>query len=38
MGNDEQLASQLVVWTSIGSLVTIFLFSCILMGTGLMVI
>ena len=38
MGNDEQLASQLVVWTSIGSLVTIFLFVCIMMGTGLLLV
>ena len=38
MGNDEQLASQLVVWTSVGSLVTIFLFVCFLMGTGLLMI
>lgn len=36
MGNDEQLASQLVVWTSIGSLISIFLFACFMMGTGLL--
>ena len=36
MGNDEQLASQLVVWTSVGSLVTIFVFVCIMMRTGLL--
>lgn len=34
MGNDEQLAAQLVVWTSIASIVTVFVFSCILMSTG----
>lgn len=38
MGNDEQLASQLVVWTSVGSLITIFLLVCFMMGTGLLVI
>ena len=38
MDNDEQLAAQLVVWTSIGSTVTIFLAVCILMGTGLLVL
>ena len=38
MGNDEQLASQLVVWTSVGSLISIFLFACVMMGTGLLVI
>lgn len=38
MGNDEQLATQLVVWTSIGSIVTIFLQVCILMGAGLLVV
>lgn len=36
MKNDEQLATQLVVWTSIGSIVTIFLQVCILMAMGLM--
>ena len=34
MGGDEQLAAQLVVWTSIASIVTIFVFSCILMSAG----
>lgn len=34
MGNDEQLAAQLVVWTSIVSIITVFIFSCILMATG----
>lgn len=38
MGNDEQLATQLVVWTSIGSIVTVFLTVCILMGTGLLAV
>jgi predicted permease len=35
MKNDEQLATQLVVWTTLFSGVTIFLISCILMATGL---
>ena len=35
MGNDEQLATQLIVWTSICSVGTMFLTACILMGTGL---
>lgn len=34
MKNDEQLATQLVVWTSIGSMVTIFVTVCILMAFG----
>lgn len=38
MGNDKQLATQLVVWTSVASIATIFLTVCILMGTGLMII
>ena len=38
MGSDEQLATQLVMWTSIGSVVTIFLASCILMACGLIVV
>ena len=38
MGNDEQLATQLVVWTSIGSIITIFLLVCILMATGMLVV
>ncbi|MGN0505088.1 MAG: AEC family transporter [Lachnospiraceae bacterium] len=38
MGNDEQLATQLVVWTSIGSIFTIFLQVCILMAAGLLVV
>jgi len=36
MGGDEQLATQLVVWTSILSIVTIFLQVCILMAFGLL--
>lgn len=36
MGNDEQLATQLVVWTSICSIVTIFLTVCVLMATGML--
>lgn len=38
MGNDKQLAAQLVVWTSLFSIVTIFLTVCILMGMGLLVV
>lgn len=38
MGNDEQLATQLVVWTSICSIVTIFLQVCILMAMGLLAV
>lgn len=34
MGNDEQLATQLVVWSSIASIFTMFLTVCILMATG----
>ena len=34
MGNDEQLAAQLVVWTSIGSMFTVFALVCALMGMG----
>lgn len=36
MGNDEQLAGQLVVWTSVASIVTVFLQVCILMSMGLL--
>lgn len=36
MNNDEQLAAQLVVWTSICSVVTVFLTACILMAAGLL--
>ena len=38
MKNDEQLATQLVVWTSICSIVTIFFMVFILMAAGLLVI
>lgn len=38
MGSDEQLAIQLVVWTSILSIVTIFLTVCLLMATGFLAI
>ena len=34
MGSDEQLATQIVVWSSIGSMLTIFLQVCILMAMG----
>ena len=35
MGGDEQLATQLVVWTTLFSSITVFLSVCILMATGL---
>ena len=38
MKNDEQLATQLVVWTSISSIVTIFLMVFLLMSCGLIVV
>lgn len=38
MGNDEQLATQLVVWTSICSIMTIFLQVCVLMWAGLLAV
>lgn len=38
MGSDEQLATQLVVWTSLFSVVTIFAQVCILMGVGLLAV
>lgn len=38
MNNDEQLATQLVVWTSLCSIVTIFAQVCILMGMGLLAV
>ena len=37
MGNDEQLATQIVVWTSVTSIVTLFVIICLLIWTGLMV-
>jgi len=36
MKNDTQLATQLVVWTSLLSLLTLFLFFCIMMSMGLL--
>lgn len=36
MGSDEQLATQHVVWTSIGSMFTVFLQVCILMAVGIL--
>lgn len=38
MDNDTQLATQLVVWTSIVSIPTLFLAVCVLMLTGLLVV
>ena len=38
MNHDGQLATQLVVWTSIGSIFTIFLTVCILMAMGLLAV
>jgi len=38
MGGDEQLATQLVVWTSLFSIITIFGEVCILMGMGLLAV
>ena len=38
MNNDGQLATQLVVWTSILSVATIFLTVCILMGAGVLTV
>ena len=38
MKNDEQLATQLVVWTSICSIATIFIMVFILMSCGLVVV
>lgn len=38
MGNDEQLATQLVVWTTIFSALTIFAIVCILMALGLIIV
>lgn len=36
MGGDEQLATQIVVWSSVGSILTVFLLSCGLMAMGLL--
>lgn len=38
MGSDEQLAAQLLVWTSLFSIVTIFAQVCVLMGAGLLAV
>lgn len=38
MGGDEQLAAQIVVWSSLGSVLTIFLTVCILMATGFLAV
>ena len=38
MKNDEQLATQLVVWTTLFSALTIFVIACILMGAGLIAV
>lgn len=38
MGNDEQLAAQLVVWTSIGSMASVFGFVCVLMAGGFLAV
>jgi len=38
MRNDKQLAAQLVVWTSIGSALTLFLLVCALMAMGLLAV
>lgn len=38
MKNDEQLATQYVVWTSVCSIVTIFITVCLLMSAGLLVV
>ena len=38
MHNDEQLATQLVVWTSVFSIFTVFLTVCIMMPAGLLVV
>ena len=38
MGNDQQLAVQLVLWTSVGSVFTVFAMICALMAMGLMTV
>jgi len=38
MGSDKQLAAQLVVWTSLASIVTVFVQVCLLMYFGLLII
>ena len=36
MGGDEQLATQLVIWSSLGSVITIYITVCIMMACGLL--
>lgn len=38
MGNDEQLATQLVVWSSLCSIATVFATVCLLMGMGFLAV
>ena len=38
MKNDEQLATQIVVWTSVGSIATMFITVCLLMSVGLLAV
>ena len=38
MGCDEMLATQIVVWSSIASIFTLFLTVCLLMGMGLLIV
>ena len=38
MGGDKQLATQIVVWSSVGSILTVFAVSCILLSTGLLAV
>ena len=38
MGCDEQLATQIVVWSSVASIFTLFVTVCLLMGMGLMIV
>lgn len=38
MDGDEQLATQLVVWTSLGSVVTVYVAVCIMMAVGLLTV
>lgn len=38
MGCDEQLATQIVVWSSVASIFTLFVTVCLLMGMGLLIV
>lgn len=38
MGGDEQLATQLVVWSSLASIFTIYIAVCLMMATGLLIV